>query len=76
MVSRQRPDWVLVKRIVRYVHSAPGGGLHRTELAERAGVPASGELFRHSLLVAYQYKRIDFCGQHVTAPACKSGGKT
>jgi hypothetical protein len=72
-MTRRDPDWALIRRITRITAAAPGGGLHRTELADRAGVPAHGDAMKHSLLIAYQYKRIDFCGQWVVKPARPKG---
>jgi hypothetical protein len=67
-----QPDWVLIRRIVRYVNSAPGGGLHRRELAERTGLPAWGPVMRNALLVAWSRKSVDFCGDWVVMPAHKA----
>jgi hypothetical protein len=68
-VSRRDPDWVLIRRLVRITVSAPGGGLHRAELADRASIAAWSDVFKHSLMVAYSRHLIDFCGQYAAAPA-------
>ena len=62
------PDWSLIREIVRQVHTAPGGGLHRNQLAERFCLPAYGECMRSALGIAYRHKKIDFCGQYVVRP--------
>jgi hypothetical protein len=63
----QPVDWFLVRRICRIVASAPGGGLHRDELASRSG--AYGADFGLALMVAYSRKKVDFCGRYVVKPA-------
>ena len=67
-MSGQAPSWPLVRAIIRIVHAAPGGGLHRAELAGRLGLPAYGEVFKTALMVAYRKNEIDFCGQYVVRP--------
>ncbi len=60
------PDWPLVRQIIRAVHAAPGGGMHRTELADLVHVPSYGEAFRTALMIAYKHgKGIDFCSRYV-----------
>jgi hypothetical protein len=59
------PDWLLINEITRIVHSAPGGGLHRADLAARLRLPASSKCLRDALIIAYSTKRIDFCRQYV-----------
>jgi hypothetical protein len=68
-MTRRDPDWVLIRRITRIVGAAPGGGLPRTELAERASIPAYSDAYRHALMIAYSKGLIDFCGQYAVAPA-------
>jgi hypothetical protein len=72
MTNRVPPDWMLIKRIIRYVDSAPGGGMHRRDLADRLGMRAWGPDTRDALLVAWSQKRVDFCGDYVVRPARKS----
>jgi hypothetical protein len=62
------PDWPLIQRLVRIVHTAPGGGLHREELAEKLGIPARGPSMREALMIAYRNRKIDFCRQYVVKP--------
>jgi hypothetical protein len=64
------PDWALIRTITRIVHSAPGGGLHRDELAERLHLPARGPVLTEALMIAYRNRKIDFCRQYVVKP-CK-----
>ena len=64
--GRPEPDWPLVRQIIRTVRAAPGGGLHRAELAEICHLPPYGEAFRTALMIAYKRGRgIDFCGRYV-----------
>jgi len=67
-VSRD-PDWLLIRRIIRIVHAAPGGGLHRTELAGLVHLPPYGEAFRAALMIAYKRSGLDFAGQYAVKPA-------
>jgi hypothetical protein len=69
MTSSLPPDWPLIDRITRIVTTSPGFGLHRSELAERVALSASGVDFKTALMIAYRRKRIDFCGQYAVAPA-------
>jgi hypothetical protein len=59
------PDWLLIRRIIRVVYAAPGGGLHRADLAAELSLPAYGEAFTTALMVAYKLRKIDFCRQYV-----------
>jgi hypothetical protein len=59
---------LLINRIARIVHNAPGGGLHRLELADMLGLPARGPSMREALGIAYRRHRIDFCRQYVVKP--------
>lgn len=68
MSGRVAPDWYLIRAITRVVNAAPGGGVHRTELAEHFGIPAHGLSMRDALGVAYRRHQIDFCGQYVVRP--------
>lgn len=69
MTGRGLPaDWPVIKRITMIVRAAPGGGLHRDELAERLQ-PLDYATFTESLMIAYRLKRIDFCRQYVVRPA-------
>lgn len=68
MVNRMTPDWSLIKEIVRQVYAAPGGGIHRGELADRFSLPAYGESMRSALGIAYRHRKIDFCRQYVVRP--------
>ena len=63
-MSGQPPPWPLVRQIIRIVTAAPGGGLHRADLADRLGLPAYGEAFKAALMIAYKRGEIDFCGQY------------
>jgi hypothetical protein len=67
-VSRLPPDWSLIKELVRVVYAAPGGYMHREDLAARFCLPAYGESMRHALGIAWRHKRIDFCQQYVVRP--------
>ena len=67
-MSGQAPSWPLVRAIIRIVHAAPGGGLHRAELAESVHLPPYGEVFKTALMVAYREGEIDFCGRYVVRP--------
>jgi hypothetical protein len=62
------PDWLLIRRIIRTVHEAPGGGLHRADLAEILHLPAYGEAMQTALAIAWKLRKIDFCGQYVVSP--------
>lgn len=62
------PDWVLIRRIIRIVDAAPGGGLHRADLAAALHLPAYGEPLKTALFIAYRKHKIDFCGQYVVKP--------
>jgi hypothetical protein len=64
-MTREPPDWSLINRIVRIVHSAPGGGLHRAELAEKIGLPPESPALRQALMIAYRRHQIDFVRQYV-----------
>jgi hypothetical protein len=68
VVTRLPPDWLLIRQVVRIVHNAPGGGLHRAELAEQLGLPAASPVLREALMIAYRRKQIDFCRQYVVKP--------
>jgi hypothetical protein len=67
-VSRLPPDWPLIKEIIRQVRSAPGGGLHRAELAGTLHQRAYGESMHDALMVAYKLRKIDFCRHYVVRP--------
>jgi hypothetical protein len=67
--SRLPPDWPLIRQVVRTVHNAPGGGLHRAELAEQLGLPPASPVLREALMIAYRNRKIDFCRQYVVKPA-------
>jgi hypothetical protein len=67
-MSRLPPDWPLIRRVVRIVHTAPGGGLHRDHLAEMVQLPPRGRSLSDALGIAYRNKKIDFCGQYVVKP--------
>jgi hypothetical protein len=67
-MTRPPPDWGLIREIVRQVHAAPCGGIHRAELAERFHLPAYGTCMKDALGIAWRHKRIDFCGQYVVRP--------
>jgi hypothetical protein len=54
-------------RAVRLVRDAPGGGMHRAELAELLDVRL-GQLWDH-LGPACGLKLIDFCRDYVVTPA-------
>ena len=71
-MSRQQPDWPLIKRITRIVHNAPGGGLHRGELAALVDLPAYGDQFKTALGIACRLKRVDCIREYVVAPAPKA----
>lgn len=60
----------LLTRIARIVAGAPGGGLHRYELAKRLGITDAHPAFTPALMACYGRRMIDFCGwEHVVAPA-------
>lgn len=50
------------------VEAAPCGGLHRAELAAMFGLPAYCPSMRAALGIAWQHRKIDFCGQYVVKP--------
>lgn len=67
------PPAPLITRIARIVNGAPGGGLHRYDLAERCGMTDANRAFTTALLAAYGRRLVDFCGwQYVVAPATRS----
>lgn len=69
-MNNDQPPGPLVIRIARIVAGAPGGGLHRYELAERCGMTDAHPAFTPALLACYGRRLIDFCGwQYVVAPA-------
>lgn len=67
-MSRAGPDWSLVRAITRTVAAAPGGGMHRADLAAHFRLPLQGAAMRDALGVAYRQRHIDFVGQYVVAP--------
>ena len=67
-MTRLPPDWPLVRRVVRIVHTAPGVGLHREELAERVGLQPASPVLLEALMIAYRNRKIDFCRQYVVKP--------
>lgn len=67
-MTRLPPDWSLIREIVRTIHAAPGGYMHRAELAERFHLPARGTCMKDALGIAWRHKKIDFCGQYVVRP--------
>jgi hypothetical protein len=67
--GKPRPDWPLVRIITRAVAAAPGGGLHRAELAGSLRLSAYRDPFKTALMIAYKRGQVDFCGapgQHNT----------
>lgn len=72
MVTRQPPDWLLIRQITRIVHNAPAGGLHRLELAEILHMPPSSACLREALMIAYKQKQIDFVRQYVVKPVSRT----
>lgn len=62
------PDWPLIRRIIRIVYAAPGGGLQRVVVAESVHLPAYGDQLKTALFIAYRKHKIDFCGQYVVRP--------
>lgn len=69
----------LARQIVRIVTFAPGGGLHREQVAAAVGLPAYGPELKQALMAAWSRGRIDFVRQYVVAPgeqgpAGESGG--
>jgi hypothetical protein len=62
------PAWPLIRQIIRIVTAAPGGGLHRADLAGLVHLPPYGEAFKTALMIAYRKNEIDFCGQYVVRP--------
>ena len=70
MTLSDDPPGPLITRIARIVSGAPGGGIHRYDLAERCGLTDSSKAFTSALLAAYGRRLVDFCGwQYVVAPA-------
>jgi hypothetical protein len=65
---RSPPDWLLIRQITRIVHQAPGGGLHREELAETVGLDTGSPLLREALMIAYKQRQIDFIRQYAVKP--------
>ena len=72
-MSRLPPDWLLIRQIVRIVHTDPCGGISREALAEMLHLPACGRVLADALGVAYRNKKIDFCGQYVVKPVAGRG---
>jgi hypothetical protein len=56
------PPWQLIRQIIRSVHAAPAGGLHRADLAGLVHLPPHGEAFKAALMIAYKRGEVDFCG--------------
>lgn len=76
-MSNDQPPGPLVTRIARIVAGAPGGGLHRYELAERLGITDAHPAFTLALMACYGRRLIDFCGwQYVVAPAARPSSRT
>ena len=48
------PPWPLIRQIIRIVTAAPGGGLHRADLAGLVHLPPYGEAFKTALMIAYR----------------------
>lgn len=67
-MSKPAPNWALIRGVTRIVHNAPGGSLHRAELAERTGLPPRSPALREALMIAYRNREIDFCRQYVVKP--------
>lgn len=67
-MTREAPDWLLIRHIVRIVHADPCGGIHREELARRLHLPARGRCLSDALVIAYKNHKLDFCGQYVVKP--------
>ena len=67
-MNRLPPDWPLIREIVRIVHAAPCGGIHREELAERLKLPPRSRCLSDALMIAYANKKIDFIRQYVVKP--------
>ncbi len=67
-MNGQPSPWPLIRQIIRIVTAAPGGGLHRAELAGSLRLPPYGEPMRTALMIVYRKGEIDFCGQHVVRP--------
>jgi hypothetical protein len=67
-VSRELPDWPLIRQVVRIIRADPCGGLHREALAEMLHLPARGRPLSDALAIAYRNKKIDFCGQYAVKP--------
>lgn len=67
-MSGQAPPWPLIRQIIRIVTAAPGGGLHRADLAGLVHLPPYGEAFKTALMIAYKRSQLDFCGQYVVRP--------
>jgi hypothetical protein len=67
------PDWPLIRRLVRIVHTDPCGGIHREALAEQLHLPARGRVLGDALAIAYRRKQIDFCQQYVVKPVPPNG---
>jgi hypothetical protein len=72
-VSRTGLDWLLIRRLVRIVHTDPCGSIHREALAERLRLPPRGKALSDALMVAYRRKQIDFCQQYVVKPVPPNG---
>ena len=62
------PPWPLIRQIVRIVTAAPGGGLHRADLAGLVHLPPYGKAFKTALMIAYKRGQVDFCGQYAVRP--------
>jgi hypothetical protein len=66
--TRSPPNWPLIRAITRIVAAAPGGGLHRAELAGTLHMSPYTDPFKTNLLIAYSRGQVDFCGQYVVKP--------
>ena len=63
--ERERPDWVLIWRLMRLVAADPCGGIHRSALAEKLGLTPYSPEFSRAVGIAYRKKRIDVCDRYI-----------
>ena len=62
------------RRIGRAVWTAPGGAVHRHDLAERTGLWDAAVL-ADALWIAYRRRWVDFCRSFVVRPPAAKDGR-
>lgn len=64
-MTRELPDWSLIKEIIRRVEADPCGAMHRADLAAVFGLPPYGECMKQAIGIAWRNRKIDCCRDYV-----------